>query len=47
MIGGDRVGDLYVHQVGADQEGFIDFYEREVLPAAVDLQPRALSAARA
>jgi G6PDH family F420-dependent oxidoreductase len=24
---------VYVHQVGDDQEGFFDFYEREVLPA--------------
>jgi hypothetical protein len=24
---------VYIHQVGADQEGFFDFYEREVLPA--------------
>ena len=23
---------VYVHQVGDDQEGFFDFYEREVLP---------------
>ena len=23
---------VYVHQIGADQEGFIRFYEREVLP---------------
>ena len=23
---------VYVHQVGPDQEGFFDFYEREVLP---------------
>lgn len=23
---------VYVHQVGADQEGFFDFYEREILP---------------
>jgi len=22
-----------VHQVGPDQEGFFDFYEREVLPS--------------
>jgi len=26
---------VYVHQVGSDQEGFLRFYEREVLPAAV------------
>ena len=24
---------VYVHQVGPDQEGFLDFYRREVLPA--------------
>jgi coenzyme F420-dependent glucose-6-phosphate dehydrogenase len=24
---------VYVHQIGPDQEGFFDFYEREVLPA--------------
>ena len=23
---------VYVHQIGADQEGFLAFYEREVLP---------------
>jgi hypothetical protein len=23
---------VYVHQVGPDQDGFFDFYEREVLP---------------
>ena len=23
---------VYVHQVGPDQEGFFDFYEREILP---------------
>lgn len=23
---------VYVHQIGPDQEGFIAFYEREVLP---------------
>jgi coenzyme F420-dependent glucose-6-phosphate dehydrogenase len=26
---------VYVHQVGPDQEGFIRFYEREILPALV------------
>ena len=25
-------GQVYVHQVGPDQEGFFRFYEREVLP---------------
>ena len=24
---------VYVHQVGADQDGFLDFYEREILPS--------------
>jgi G6PDH family F420-dependent oxidoreductase len=24
---------VYVHQVGPDQDGFLDFYEREILPA--------------
>ena len=28
---------VYVHQVGPDQEGFFDFYEREILPAAMSL----------
>ena len=23
---------VYVHQVGPDQEGFLRFYEREILP---------------
>ena len=23
---------VYIHQIGPDQEGFFDFYEREVLP---------------
>jgi len=31
---------VYVHQVGPDQEGFLAFYEREVLPAARSLAPR-------
>jgi coenzyme F420-dependent glucose-6-phosphate dehydrogenase len=29
---------VYVHQVGPDQEGFLDFYEREILPATDSLQ---------
>jgi len=29
---------VYVHQVGPDQEGFLDFYEREILPAAESLK---------
>ena len=28
-IGCDHV---YLHQIGPDQDGFFDFYEREVLP---------------
>jgi coenzyme F420-dependent glucose-6-phosphate dehydrogenase len=28
---------VYVHQVGPDQEGFLDFYAREILPAAESL----------
>ena len=24
---------VYVHQVGPDQDGFFDFYEREILPS--------------
>jgi coenzyme F420-dependent glucose-6-phosphate dehydrogenase len=35
---------VYVHQVGPDQDGFIDFYEREVLPAARELEPQAREA---
>ena len=23
---------IYVHQIGPDQDGFFDFYEREILP---------------
>ena len=23
---------VYIHQVGPDQEGFINFYQREILP---------------
>jgi coenzyme F420-dependent glucose-6-phosphate dehydrogenase len=29
---------VYVHQVGPDQEGFLDFYEREILPAVESLK---------
>lgn len=32
---------VYVHQVGQDQPGFFDFYQREVLPR-LDLQPARL-----
>jgi coenzyme F420-dependent glucose-6-phosphate dehydrogenase len=31
---------VYVHQVGPDQDGFLDFYEEEVLPAVRELEPR-------
>ena len=23
---------IYVHQIGPDQQGFLDFYQREILP---------------
>jgi coenzyme F420-dependent glucose-6-phosphate dehydrogenase len=36
---------VYVHQVGPDQKGFLDFYAREVLPEAHDLTPRRLAEA--
>jgi hypothetical protein len=29
---------VHVHQVGPDQEGFLDFYEREILPAVESLK---------
>ena len=32
---------VYVHQVGWDQEGFIDFYEREVVPRAERFRAQA------
>ena len=32
---------VYVHQVGPDQEGFLDFYAREVLEDARELEVRA------
>ncbi|HET6623615.1 MAG TPA: TIGR03557 family F420-dependent LLM class oxidoreductase [Gaiellaceae bacterium] len=35
--GFDRV---YVHQVGPDQDGFFDFYVREVLPETAEIEPR-------
>jgi hypothetical protein len=38
---------VYVHQVGPDQEGFIAFYEREVLPEARELVPRMLESVTA
>ena len=28
---------VYVHQVGPDQEGFMRFYQREILPRAASL----------
>ena len=36
---------VFVHQVGHDQKGFLDFYAREVLPEAHDLTPRRLAEA--
>ena len=30
---------VYVHQVGPDQEGFLEFYEREIFEAASELRP--------
>jgi coenzyme F420-dependent glucose-6-phosphate dehydrogenase len=33
---------VYVHQVGPDQEGFLDFYAREVIPEAEALEARTL-----
>jgi coenzyme F420-dependent glucose-6-phosphate dehydrogenase len=38
---------VYVHQVGPDQDGFIEFYEREVLGAARELEPIAAGASSA
>jgi coenzyme F420-dependent glucose-6-phosphate dehydrogenase len=38
---------VYVHQVGPDQEGFLAFYEREVLPAAGELSPSRAQEVRA
>jgi len=38
---------VYVHQIGPDQEGFIEFYEREIIRASRDLEPQAREAARA
>ena len=49
----ERTGYTHVcvHQVGPDQEGFLDFYEREVLPrfrAPTNRRPpRALRSERA
>lgn len=33
---------VYVHQIGPDQEGFIEFYAREVVPEAREFTPRRL-----
>jgi len=30
--------DVYVHQVGPDQEGFLDFAESELLPSLDDVR---------
>jgi coenzyme F420-dependent glucose-6-phosphate dehydrogenase len=35
---------VYVHQVGPDQDGFFDFYEREVLTEASALEPAGVAA---
>jgi coenzyme F420-dependent glucose-6-phosphate dehydrogenase len=37
---------IYVHQVGPDQEGFFEFYQREIMPA-LDLVPPAMQTAKA
>jgi predicted esterase len=42
--GFDRV---YVHQVGPDQLGFMDFYEQEIMPTAASIQPQGRRATRA
>jgi G6PDH family F420-dependent oxidoreductase len=42
--GFDRV---YVHQVGPDQLGFMDFYEQEIMQPAVAIEPRARRSRRA
>jgi coenzyme F420-dependent glucose-6-phosphate dehydrogenase len=36
-VGFDHV---YVHQIGPDQEGFFEFYEREILPRVAGVNPR-------
>ena len=38
---------VYVHQVGPNQEGFLGFYEREILPETSTLVPRTVQAVRA
>jgi G6PDH family F420-dependent oxidoreductase len=35
---------VYVHQIGPDQEGFLAFYEREILTEVAELVPRLQSA---
>jgi coenzyme F420-dependent glucose-6-phosphate dehydrogenase len=37
---------VYVHQVGADQDGFLEFYEREVLGAVHELESKRAEAVR-
>jgi G6PDH family F420-dependent oxidoreductase len=37
--------DVYVHQVGPDQDGFADFYSREVIPAASETARKGRRAA--
>ena len=32
---------VYVHQVGPDQDGFLEFYEREILGEAASLEAAA------
>jgi coenzyme F420-dependent glucose-6-phosphate dehydrogenase len=34
-------GHVYVHQVEKDQDGFFEFYEREVLPEIMRARPAA------
>ena len=38
---------VYVHQVGPDQDGFFDFYEREILTAAESMRTSSRVRARA
>ncbi|CAN5811331.1 LLM class F420-dependent oxidoreductase [soil metagenome] len=38
---------VYVHQIGPDQNGFFDFYEREILAAAESLRTGSAEGARA
>jgi len=41
------VGHVYVHQIGPDQQGCIDFYRREILPAVEGMAPRKGAGRRA